>query len=214
MLGDFVDVEGELCADVLVLSLGEVDVGAVLRCEVGELLADGQVDGFGVADGVAHIVGEGTDGKGDIVRGFGVAKEGADEVSGADVVQQIGEERLAHGVVAEVLDDTSAVGVGAGLAQLGRSEVGVAAQQQRLYGVGPGEVDDLLVGEDGVGVGGLRDREENEQESGQRETERTERAHMLGWMRFYRDTSVRKVWRGSQLATAVTPPGAKSQRNS
>ena len=120
VLGDLVDVEGELCADVLVLSLGEVDVGAVLRGEGGELGSDGEVDGFGVADGVAQVVGERADGKGNVVGGFGVAEEGADEVSGADVVQQVGEERLAEGIVAEVLDDASAVGVGAGFAELGR----------------------------------------------------------------------------------------------
>jgi len=32
MLGDGVDVEGELGADVLVRAFGVVDVGAVLRC--------------------------------------------------------------------------------------------------------------------------------------------------------------------------------------
>ena len=121
-----VDVEGELCANVLVLSLGEVDVGAVLGGEGGELLADGEVDGLGVADGVSHVVGERANGKGDVVRGFGIAEEGADEVSGADVVQQVGEEGLAEGIVAEILDDASAVGVGAGFAELGGSEVGVA----------------------------------------------------------------------------------------
>ena len=127
VLGDLVDVEGELCADVLVLPLGEVDVGAVPLGQRGELGSDGEVDGFGVADGVAQVVGERADGKGNVVGGFGVAEEGADEVASADVVQQIGEERLAEGIVAEVLDDASAVGVGAGLAELGRSEIGIAA---------------------------------------------------------------------------------------
>ena len=124
-------------------------------------------------------MGERADGEGYVVGGFGVAEEGSDEVSGADVVQQVGEEGFAQGIVAEVLDDASAVGIGAGLAELGGSEIGVALEQQRLDGVGPSEVDELLVGEDGVGVDGLRDRNENEQESGQRKTERTEDAHVL-----------------------------------
>ena len=127
MLGDVVDVEGKLGADVLVLAFRVVDVGAVFGGELGERLADGEVDGIGMADGVAEVVGERADGEGDVVGVFGVAEERADEVAGADVVQQIGEERLAEGIVAEVLDDASAIGVGVGLAKLGGSEVGVSA---------------------------------------------------------------------------------------
>jgi hypothetical protein len=176
VLGDVVDVEGELGADVLVRAFGVVDVGAVLGGERGELDADGGVDGLGVADGVAEVVGERADGEGDIVGVFGVAEEGADEVAGADVVEQVGEDRLAEGIVAEVLDDASAIGVGVGLAELGGSEVGVALEQQRLDGVGPGEVDDLFVGEDGVGAGrpGEEEPAGGEQNEGGREDLRSE----------------------------------------
>ncbi len=44
VLGNLVDVEGELGADVLVRALGIVDVGAVLHGQRGELGADGEVD--------------------------------------------------------------------------------------------------------------------------------------------------------------------------
>ena len=72
---------------------------------------------------------ERADGKGHVVGIFGVTEERADEVAGADVVQQVREDGLAQRVVAEVLNNASAVGVGARLAKLRRGEVGIAQQQ-------------------------------------------------------------------------------------
>ena len=67
VLGNLVDVEGELGADVLVRALGIVDVGAVLHGQRGELGANRQVDRLCVADGVAHVVRERANGEGNIV---------------------------------------------------------------------------------------------------------------------------------------------------
>jgi hypothetical protein len=49
--------------------------------------------------------------------------------------------------------DAAAVGVGAGVLDLGGSEVRIAALEQRDDGAFPGEIDELLVGEERVGVG-------------------------------------------------------------
>src|ERR1019366_1905118 len=57
------------------------------------------------------------------------------------------------GIVAEILDGASAVGVGVGLAKLSGSESGVALEQQRLDGVGPGEVDNRFMGEHSITAG-------------------------------------------------------------
>jgi hypothetical protein len=83
-----------------VLAFGVVDGGAVFCFQLRELDGDGGVDGFGVSDGIADVVREGSDGEGEFIGGFGVAEEVEDEVSGADVVSKVGKERVAEGVVA------------------------------------------------------------------------------------------------------------------
>jgi len=50
-----------------------------------------------VADGVANVVREGADGEGQLVGVGGVAEEIDDEVSGADVVGEVGESLVAEG---------------------------------------------------------------------------------------------------------------------
>jgi hypothetical protein len=137
-----------------VLVFGVVDGGAVFFFELWEFDGDGGVDGFGVSDGVADVVREGSDGEGEFVGGFRVAQKVEDEVSGADVVSKIGKERVAEGVVAEVLDGAAAIGVGVGLFELGLGKGGEALEQERTDGLLPGKVDELLVGLDRVGAAG------------------------------------------------------------
>ncbi len=106
-----------------------------------------------VTDVVADVVGEGADGEGELVGGVGVAEKTEDEVAGADVVGEVGEEDVAEGVVAEVLDGTAAVGVGVGLLKLGFGEGGVVLEENGADGLLPGEIDELFVGLDGIGDG-------------------------------------------------------------
>ena len=151
-LAELVDVEGELGLDVLVGALGIVDGGAVLPSKFREFDGDGLVGCVAVADGIADVVGEGADGEGEVVGGLGVTDETENEVSGADVVSEVGEERVAEGIVAKVLDGGAAVGVGVGFVELGVGEVGEVLEDDRDNGVLPGDVDDLLMRLDGVGV--------------------------------------------------------------
>jgi hypothetical protein len=68
-------------------------------------------------------------------------------------VGEVGEEGVAEGVVAEVLDGAAAVGVGVGLLELGFGELGVMLEENGPDGLLPGEVDQLLVALDRVGDG-------------------------------------------------------------
>ena len=158
VLGDLIDVEAELGADVLARAFGVVDVLAVLLGEFGELLANGEINCVGMTDSVAEVMGEGADGECEVVGSFGFVEERADEVAAADVVEEVREVGFAERIVAEVLNEASAVGIGVRFAEFSGGEGREALKQEGLDGVGPGEVDDLLVGEDRVGFGGLRDR--------------------------------------------------------
>ena len=112
---ELIDVEGELGADVGVRVLLVVDDGPVFFGELGKLDRNGEVDYFAVADAIGDIVGEGADGEGEFVGSFGVAEQALDEVTGADVVGEVGEESAAKGIVAGVLNGASAVRVGVSL---------------------------------------------------------------------------------------------------
>ena len=153
MFGDLVDVEGELGLNMLVLPFGVVDAVAVFVLELGELDGDGDIGGLRMADGVADVVGERADGKGELVGVAGVAEEIDDEIAGADVVGEIGEGRVAEGIVADVLNDTAAVGVSASVLKLGWGEGGITAEEKWNDGLLPGEIDELLVREEGVCAG-------------------------------------------------------------
>ena len=83
---------------------------------------------------------------------------------------EVGEEGVAEGVVTDVLDDAAAVGVSTGVLDFSGRESGVAAEEQRDDGGLPGEVDELLVGKQGVGTGGWGGSEEAEDEEDEDET--------------------------------------------
>ena len=80
-------------------------------------------------------------------------EEREDEVTGTDVVSEIGEELVTEGVVAKVLNGAAAIGVGVGLLELGFGESGVLLEEDGADGLLPGEIDQLLMALDGIGDG-------------------------------------------------------------
>jgi len=164
-LAELVDVEGELGLDVGVRVFGVVDGGTVSFFELGELNGNGLVDGVFVTEVVTDVVREGADGEGYFIGGLGVVEEREDEVAGADVVGEVGEEPVAEGIVAEVLNGAATVGVGVGFLKLRFCEGGEFFEEEWANGLLPGEVDEGLVGLDRVGDCG-DGREEQGQEGG------------------------------------------------
>jgi hypothetical protein len=75
-----------------------------------------------VADGVADVMRERAYCEGEFVGGLRVVEKGENEVAGADVVSEVGEELVAEGIVAKVLNGAAAIGVAVSLLQLGFSE--------------------------------------------------------------------------------------------
>lgn len=161
-VGDLDDVEAELGAEVgdFVLVVG--DGAAEAAAELGILVGGDLIDG-GMAYDVSAVVGEGSEGEGVLVGVVGLADEVGDEVAGADVVEDIGEFMAAEGVVADVLDDRAAVGVGVSGANFIVREGGEAGAEERDDVRQPSHIDDLFVGEDGVGSSGRRKEEQQEE---------------------------------------------------
>ena len=118
MMRDFVDVEGKLRLDVLVLAFGIVDRMAVLSLELVELHRHRKVGGQRMPVGIADVMRKSADGKRKLIGIAGVAEEIQDEIAGAHVMSKVAERHLAEGIVADVLDDAAAVGVGPGFFQL------------------------------------------------------------------------------------------------
>ena len=114
---NLVDVEGELCLTCADASSLKVTTGPYFAASLGNSTAR-RVGGLRVADVVADVVGERPDGKGKLVGVLGVAKKVNDEVAGADVMGQVGEEGVAERIVADILNDAARIGVGPRLLQL------------------------------------------------------------------------------------------------
>jgi hypothetical protein len=150
----------------LVTPFNVVDDAAVLAGEGGKFDGDGEVGGLGVADGVADVVRERADSEGQLVGVAGISEEIDDEVSRAHVVSEVGERIVAKGVVTDVLNDATAIGVGASVFEIGKSEVGIVAEKKRDDRVSPSEVDELLVSEEGVCGDRARAGEEQQEEQG------------------------------------------------
>ena len=100
---------------MLVLPFGVVHVGTVLGRELGEVFSP--PPGRPPQDGrwCRHSSGRARRWRRRRRWALRIAEQRADEVSGAHVVQQVGEQRLAEGIVAKVLDHAAAIGVRAGV---------------------------------------------------------------------------------------------------
>src|SRR6202789_712016 len=77
--------------------------------------------------------------------------EHGDEISGAHVLLEVAEIFIAEGVVAHILHERSAIGVGVGFFQLLIGEAREARFQHGLTAAIPEQIDDLLVSENGIG---------------------------------------------------------------
>ena len=150
VMHDLVDVECELGLDMLVLSLGVGHNLAVFCAQLWELNGDREIGGLRMTHRVSNVMGERADGEGKLIGVARVAEEVDDEIPGADIVGEVGERFVAKGVIADVLDDASTVGVGAGMLQLGGGERWIAAEQEGNDGILPGEIDEHLMRQQGI----------------------------------------------------------------
>ena len=158
-------VEAELGANVGGVIVFVGDQVSIPGAELGEGIGDGGIDG-GMAGDVGGVVGQGSEGEGVLidVPGFlGFGEHVGNEVSATHVMGQVAEEMVAEGVVADVLDEAAAVGIGVGGAHLVVGRAGKAREEHGAKLRFPEEIDDLLVGQDGVGRGALAGRQETEQ---------------------------------------------------
>ncbi len=169
------DVEPEFGTDVGGGVVGVGDDSTILRPELGEGFADSNVDG-GMSGEIGGVVREGAEGEGVFVDVVGLSQHGRDEIAAADVMHQIREEMVAEGVVADVLDEAAAVGVGVGGANLIVRRVGIAGEEHGAKLGLPEEIDDLLVGENGVGLGAWAIEKEQSEDDGADEPSATAKA--------------------------------------
>jgi hypothetical protein len=116
-----------------------------------------------VANGIAYVVRKRADGEGELVGSLCVVEKREDEVAGADIVGEIGEELVAEGVVAEVLNGAAAIGIAVGFLELGLGEGGVVLEENGADGLLPGKIDEFLMGLNRVGDGGSRRQEQTEE---------------------------------------------------
>src|SRR2546430_5858075 len=114
---------------------------------------------------VRGAVRERTDGESVLVYIFGVSQQSLDEVTTADVMREVAEKGAAVWVVAHILNDGAAIGVGLCPAQILLGGLREFLQQQRPDVRLPSRIDDGLMGEDCVCVNGGRQRQQNDDQA-------------------------------------------------
>ena len=79
---------------------------------------------------------------------------------------EVGEEGVAEGVVAQVLDGTAAISIGVCLLKLGFGKVGKAIEEYGTDGVLPGQIDNHFVGLDRERDAGRGRQDKDDQREG------------------------------------------------
>src|SRR5258708_28609318 len=104
-----------------------------------------------MAGDIRGIVRERAQGEGLLVCVLALQQQLANEVAAANVVHQIAEFHAAKGIVAEILDDGAAIDVAVRFFELVFRERWKSFEEKWAKVIGPHQVYDLLVGENGVG---------------------------------------------------------------
>ena len=150
MLRNVVDIEGKLGTNMLASAFSVVHFPAVLRAELGKFDRDSQISSERMAFGVTKVMRQRADRERKLVGILRIAKEIDDEVTGAHIVGEVRKRRIAEGIITDVLNDAATIGVSPSAVKVGGSQVGITAEQQWSDRVIPSEIDQLLVGEQGI----------------------------------------------------------------
>src|SRR6185369_17810765 len=118
----------------------------------------------GMAGDVRGIMRQRAQGEGVLVNILTLAQQFQHEVAAANVMHQIAELYAAEGIVAQVLDDGAAIGVGMRLGDLLFRESGIALQKEGTKGVSPEQVNNLFVSQDGIRGRAAAAHEQDEKE--------------------------------------------------
>jgi hypothetical protein len=103
-----------------------------------------------MTNAVADKMGEGANGKSQLIRVLSVPKEALDEVSRANVVRQAGNEAVGERIIAEVLDQTTTIGKGMSFPQLFGARRRIAAEQKWDDARCPCLINQLMVRENAI----------------------------------------------------------------
>src|SRR2546429_5903283 len=133
---------------------------------------------------VRGVMRERTDGEGVFVDILSVSQKRVDEVAVADIMREAAEKGAAVRVVAHILNDGAAVGVGLGPAQILLGCLRKFLLKERFDVRFPSRIDDGFVREDGVGVNGSRQRQQNGDQANDYQTNATKQSiHDSSWRR-------------------------------
>ena len=83
--------------------------------------------------------------EGEFVQGLRFPNQVRDKIAGAHIMHKVAEEDAAERVVAHVLDNASAVGIGVGFQEIFGSGLRIAAKEKGLDVAIPGRIDDGLM---------------------------------------------------------------------
>ena len=143
-------IETKLGADVGLRIILVGDNVPILLAKLGKFEADSLVDG-GMSAIIRRIVSQRAQGKSVFVQVRSFLDQVDDEVAAAHIVREVAEILVPKGVISHVLNQRSTVGEGVGLLQIIVGSGGKSLLQRRQEAVLPRQIDDLFVGEHGIG---------------------------------------------------------------
>ena len=146
-------IEAELGSQVFAAPFLIGHHGAELLAQFRELDGHGAVDEW-VAMNIGNIVRQRSCSECQFIDVGRFEKQILLEFAGAHIMRQVAEQMASEGIVAHILQHRTAVGIGVRLAQFLQSRLRIAAQQQRPNTIVPYQIDQLLMGQNGVGICG------------------------------------------------------------
>src|SRR5215469_13119675 len=96
-------------------------------------------------------MGHGAESKCKFVQRLRIPDEVVDEISAAQVMNQVAEELFTLGVIADVLDDAAGICVAMSFHQVRRGSLWKSLQQHRLDALIPSGINNRFMREDGIG---------------------------------------------------------------
>lgn len=117
-LAELVDVEGKLSLHMRMWILSVVDDRAILLLKLRKLDRHSMVHSSTVTNSVANVMRQRPNSKGQLIGGMSIAQQTQHKVTRPNVVSKVREERVAEGIVSEVLNRTATIRIGVRLLKL------------------------------------------------------------------------------------------------
>src|SRR6185503_16498358 len=120
MVCNLIDVQGELCLNVLMFALRITNRVTVPGTQLGELEGDREIGRFGMANRVAYVMRKSANGESQFVCVMRIAEQVDHKVTRSHIVREVREGAVTERIITDVLNYATTIGIGACAIEFGR----------------------------------------------------------------------------------------------